>query len=343
MKLAGASAAAFISRPDTAVPGVLLFGEDAMRVALKRQDLIRALLGSGADADMRLTRMEADSLKRDPAAACDAMRATGFFATEGARAVLVESANDGHLKGIEGALADWRPGDAMLVITAGALKKTSKLRKVFEGHATARCIAVYDDAPSRAEIEAEMARVGLTDISPAARSDIDSLARILDPGDFRQTLEKFAVYKLGDDTPLTDGEIAALTPTTVEAETDEILNAVAEGRTGAVGPLIRRLWAQSVTPVTLVIAATRHFRALHDATTHPRGPGAALGRQRPPVFGPRRAAMEAQSRRWRPDRLEQVLSWLLETDLALRSAGQSAPQQAVVERLFIRLSMRAGR
>jgi len=343
VKLAAAAGAAFVARPDPAAGAVLLFGEDAMRVALKRQDLIAALLGAGGATDMRLTRLDADLLRRDPAAAADAAQSSGFFAAEGPRAVLVEGASDAHLRGIEGALAQWRPGDALLVVTAGALKPASKLRKLFEGHPSARAIAVYDTPPTGAEIAAEIARAGLGAVAAEARADIDALARALDPGDFRQTLEKLALYKIGDAAPLTGAEIAQLAPATIEAETDAVLAAVAEGRTGAVGRLMRRLWAQGTTPVTLTIAATRHFRALHDAATDPRGPDAALGRQRPPVFGPRRSAMAAQARRWSPARLEQALGWLVEADLALRSAGQTAPQQALVERLFIRLSLRAGR
>jgi DNA polymerase-3 subunit delta len=38
-------------------------------------------------------------------------------------------------------------------------------------------------------------------------------------------------------------------------------------------------------------------------------------------------------------RLETALAMVLETDLALRSAGQTAPQAALVERLFVRLAV----
>jgi len=101
VKLAAAAGAAFVARPDPAAGAVLLFGEDAMRVALKRQDLIAALLGAGGATDMRLTRLDADLLRRDPAAAADAAQSSGFFAAEGPRAVLVEGASDAHLRGIE--------------------------------------------------------------------------------------------------------------------------------------------------------------------------------------------------------------------------------------------------
>ena len=54
-------------------------------------------------------------------------------------------------------------------------------------------------------------------------------------------------------------------------------------------------------------------------------------------------AMTAQARQWGARRLEQAMTLLMDTDLALRSAGQTAPQAALVERAFIRLSVMARR
>ena len=45
MKLSGAAATAYFAKPDPAATGVLIFGQDAMRVALRRQELIAALIG----------------------------------------------------------------------------------------------------------------------------------------------------------------------------------------------------------------------------------------------------------------------------------------------------------
>ena len=46
--------------PDRA--GLLIFGADAMRVALKRQDAVLALIGPEGEAEMRLTRIAASDL-----------------------------------------------------------------------------------------------------------------------------------------------------------------------------------------------------------------------------------------------------------------------------------------
>jgi DNA polymerase III subunit delta len=164
------------------------------------------------------------------------------------------------------------------------------------------------------------------------------LSRALDPGDFRQTVEKVALYKLGDAAPLSVAEIATCAPATVEAGVDDLLHAAAEAQTDQVGQVLRRLQGQGVAPVTICIQATRHFRTLHAAAADPGGPGAGIARVRPPVFGPRRDRMLRQAQTWGLAKLEEALMLLLETDLALRSTAK-APAMAVMERALIRLSM----
>ena len=83
----------------------------------------------------------------------------------------------------------------------------------------------------------------------------------------------------------------------------------------------------------------RHFRSLHAAASDPGGAAQGVGKLRPPVFGPRRDKIVRQASSWGRPRLERALTVLTDTDLALRSAGQTAPQAALMERALIRLAM----
>ena len=78
MKLAARDIATFCRAPDLKSAGCLIFGDDAMRVALRRQELLKALLGENAEQEMRLTRLAAADLRSDPAALIDAIKAVGF-------------------------------------------------------------------------------------------------------------------------------------------------------------------------------------------------------------------------------------------------------------------------
>jgi DNA polymerase-3 subunit delta len=248
----------------------------------------------------------------------------------------VEDATDGLTETLGAALNDWRAGDAQIVVTAGNLTGKSALKTLFEKHLNAVCIGLYDDPPSREDIEQSLAKAGLTRIDPAAMTDLTILARALDPGDFRQMLEKISLYKYQDSTPLTPAEIHALAPATIEAEVDDLIAAVADQRVADIGPLMRRLEGQGILPVTLCIGALRHFRSLHVAASDPGGVSNGMMKAR--VFGPRRDAMQRQATNWGMRRLEDALALLLETDLALRSTSR-APAMAVMERALIRLTM----
>lgn len=340
MKLAGRDALKYLARPDASRPALLISGADPVRVAQKRREAVEALAGPGADTEMRLETLPASEVRRDPARLGDALRAQGFF--PGQRVVVLEDATDGLADPVGAALDGWRPGDAVLVATAGALASKSALRKLIESHPRAVAITLYDDPPTRGEIAADLARAGLTGLPPEALAALAGLASQIDPGDFRQTLDKLALYKLGDPAPVDAADIAACAPATAEADVDDLLALVAGGQSAKVSLMVRRLEGQGVGAVSLCIGAMRHFRALHAACADPGGPTQGIARLRPPVFGPRRDLMLRQAQAWGLARLETAIGVLLETDFALRSASR-APTMAVVERAMIRLAMLAGR
>lgn len=341
MKMSGREAEGYFAKPDPDRTGLLIYGADAMRVALKRQQVLTALLGDGAEEEMRLTRMPGADLRKDPAQLLDAVKAVGFF--PGPRAVFVEDTTDAAAPAVLTALEDWAPGDAQIIVTAGALKATSKLRKAFEGHRNTYAVGLYDEPPSRGEIERTLAQAGVRDVPPDSMSMLVDLANELSPGDFAQTVEKIALYKLNDPAPLSHDDIDACAPKSTEAGLDDVLNIVAEGRSAEIGPMIVRLQAQGTNAVSLCIGATRHFRTLYTAASAPGGAASGVGRLRPPVYGKRRDRIVRQAQGWGAHKLETALTILTDTDLQLRSAGQTAPAMAVMERALIRLAMLARR
>jgi DNA polymerase-3 subunit delta len=335
MKLSPRDANKYFRKPEAGRAGLLIYSADAMRAALKRQEVIAALIGPRGEEEMRLTRMSGASLRKDPAQLLDAIKAVSFF--PGTRVVFVEDANDSATPAITNAMVDWTAGDAQVIVTGGALKPTSKLRKLFEAHPNAYAVGLYDDPPSREDIEAELARSGVKNVDTAAMTDLMDLGKDLSPGDFRQTMEKLALYKLNDATPVTPEDVTACAPATIEAALDDILNVVAEGRSDQIGPILEKLKAQGVNAVSLCIGTTRHFRTLFNIAANDGGrifiPGSFKQKER----------SQKQARTWGPVKLQAALTLLLDTDLQLRSAGQNAPAMALVERSLIRLAMMARR
>ncbi len=335
MKLSTRDAPAYFAKPDKTKTGLLIYGSDAMRVALRRQEVIKALIGPEGEDEMRLTRIAAADLRKDPALLNDAIKSQGFF--PGPRAAFVEDATDGLSDTIKAALADWQDGDAQVIVTAGQLAAKSKLRKAFEDHPNAYATGIYDDPPSRGEIEAALGQAGLTNITTDAMAALTNLSRVLDPGDFRQTLEKIALYKRGDDTALTPEEVDLSAPQSIEAGIDDVLNIAADGEAHRIGPVLKRLQSQGVGAVGLCIGATRHFKTLHAVASDPGGPGQGIGKLRPPVFGPRRDRIQRQAAQWGMHKTERALALLLDTDLTLRSANR-APDMALMERTLLKIA-----
>lgn len=340
MKLSGAAANGYFRKPDPAHTALLIFGADPMRVAEKRQEVIAALVGPQGEEEMRLTRVNASDLRKDPALLDDAIKAQGFF--PGHRVAFVEDATDSIAAVLATALSDWQAGDAQVVITAGQLTAKSALRKVVEGHRNAVAIGLYDDPPTVADIEHALVQAGIAQPGRDIMDALMALANTLEPGDFRQTMEKVSLYKRGDDTSLSIEDIMLNAPQSAEVDIDDVLDVVATGQADKLGPLLSNLYAQGVAPVTLCIGAMRHFRRLHVVASDPGGAAAGAGRLRPPVFGPRRDKIVRQAGNWGRDRLERALTALTDVDLQLRSAN-TAPQNALMERTLIRLAMMARR
>jgi len=336
MKLAGDKANNYFSNPDVNHTSILIYGADSMRVALRRQELLKSLIGDDAEEEMRLTRISGSDLRKDPALLLDGLKASGFF--PGLRAVFVEDATDTIAPIIDKAIQDWQKGDAFLVLTAGQLNARSKLRKTIENYNNSVAIGIYNDPPNEKEIISIASKYSLINFDSDAKKDLIALGRSLDPGDFQQTLEKLSLYKHKDDTVITSTDIQSCAPVTIDAALDEVINIIADARSDEVGPMLNRLFGQGTNPTTLCITATRHFRNLHSAASHPSGPDVALSRARPPVFGQRKDRMVRQARGWGGMRLEKALCVLINTDLSLRSSSK-APAQAILERSFIRISM----
>ena len=336
MKLAGVKATAFFAKPDKSCAGLLIFGMDAEKINIRRQEVTLALVGDAAMDEMRLTRVSAGDVRKDPAIVLDAIKAQGFF--PGPRAVVVEGATDGLAALFDGAVAEWAEGDAYLIVTAGSLNARSKLRKVFEAPQNFYCIGIYDDPTRPEEVDKILTNAGLANVSIEAKKYLMALAHDMGLGDLKQVIIKLSLYKLKDDTPVDVADVEACAPTTLDADIDDVLHIVAEARSSEVGPTLSRLAGQGVSATALCIGAMRHFRMLHAAVSDPQGPDVGFSRARPPVFGPRKDRLVRQARGWGGARLEKALQELMDTDLMLRSS-RPVPDMAVVERAFIRLAM----
>lgn len=336
MKLSGREAARFCKAPDLGLIGALIHGADAGQISAARQALVLAVMGEELD-DMRLTKLDGAEARRDAAMIDGALRARGFF--PGRQVVVIERGTDGLGKPLDEALTDITPEDAFLIVTADALTARSALRKLFESRKSLISLQLFQTPPGPQDVKELLAKNGFqADVQDDALRYLTDLGAEMNHGSFVQLIAMIALFSANKSDSLTFSDVCALAPSSVEAELDAIVEAIAGGRPESVVPLLRRMAESGLTPVTLLIALQRYFRQLLMAAIAPGGAETGIASLRPPVWGPRRQAMSAQLRRWRPAQLEQAVRMLFEADAHIRSAGQ-APNMAIVERYALRLAM----
>ena len=337
MKLTNRDVVSFFKSPPRGIAGVLIYGNDVMRVSDKRQLFISSLLGTNADEEMRLTRISRENLKKAPEQAIDLCKAQGFF--PGERALLIEEANETVADTIITAIEEWQNGDATIVVTAGSLKPSSSLRKFFEQKKNIFSVPIFDNPMTKFEVEKIITESGLQNVTQEILNQLVTIASELSPGDFKQSINKLALYKLNDETPVTYQDVINCTPTSNEAAIDEVLNVILAGNEFKINQIVGRLRSQGVLPVTLVIAATRHFKALFSIVSNPGGISTGATALRPPIYGPRKETLINQAQKWGPLKIKTAIKILTTIDLKLRSADQKAPQMSLVERHLIRIAM----
>lgn len=338
MKLNARDAMQFCRSPDRRYRAALIYGEDGVEVSRRRAQLVSALIGDGEDHN--LTQLDVGQARRDPAIITDALRAKGFFGGE--PIVLIENGADGLAAGLAEAFATAADDDAFMVVTAGILPARSKLRKLFEDEAAAVSAPCYQMAMGRAEIEVLLKDAGIGAIAEDAVRDLVDFARSSDSGALNDLISRLALYTLGDQNAASSKDVMACLPGSGDADLDDVLDAVADGDAGRIGPIMSKLESQGVNATTLAISSMRKFKQLHAISSAGGSADAVISRLRPPVFGPRRDALARQARMWSMEKCEGALKLILETDTALRG-GAAAAGYPLLERMMIRLALGARR
>ena len=133
MKIAKGGLAAALDRPDPAVRLYLFHGPDE---AGSRALAERLLKGLGAEK----TALAGPAVKNDPALLADEAGAISLFG--GKRAIWVEPAGDDIAEGVD-TLLEAPASENPVIAVGGALRKTSALLKLAEGHPLARAHISY--------------------------------------------------------------------------------------------------------------------------------------------------------------------------------------------------------
>lgn len=328
-----AQTARFLKSPDAGCDAALLYGPDAGLVADRARTLAALWAGAG-DPPGEIVRLEDRDLADDPDRLAVETQTIPMF---GGRQV-VHARAGGRIDAarIEPLLAE--PLEAYLLVEAGNLRPTAKLRKVFE--ASERCAALPCYADPARDLGPLIDEV-LTGQGLSIAADVKSylMARLgADHAASRAEVEKLALYAEGRGG-VGMADVDAIVGDAAAVAQDALINATAQGDTGTALSQLDRLLASGTGAQSLLILLARHFERLHRICAEVEAGAAlktALGRMRPPLHFKQRDAFAAQCQRWSERRAAQALDRIQQTVRASRLRPELERQQT--ERLVLALS-----
>lgn len=327
----------YVASPPKGLLIALVYGPDAGLVQERTEKLLKTVTPDLTDPFNAADLGEA-ALLADPARLADEAAAISMMG--GRRTVRVRGGGN-DLADIVENLIDDPKGDALVVIEAGDLPKTSALRKLFDAHKSAAAIQCYPDSVrDLADVVRDALRAEGLSIAPDALED--AVSRLgSDRGVTRREIEKLLLYMHGQ-KQVTLEDVRAVMGDEAEARSESACDAAGSGDLARLDRELERLWVSDTQPAQVIRSAMGHFQKLLQAReSAARGESLdmVMKRLRPPVHFSRANAFKAQAQRWNSDRLGEALDLLLEAEALTRTTG--VPAEAVTGRTLMNIAAMA--
>ncbi|MGE0154475.1 MAG: DNA polymerase III subunit delta [Reyranellaceae bacterium] len=336
MKVTPAAADRVVAKPDAKLRAILVYGPDEGLVAERGRKAAQAVCPDLADA-FRVVDIPGAALKDDAARLADEIAAIALMG--GRRVIRVRPAGEESVAALANALAA-AAGDGLVVLEAGDLKKTSKLRKLAEDADNAAAVPCYADEGRALDalVEEVLGQFKLRAASDAIAYLVENLGG--DRGVSRKELEKLALYKgSGEGSEVTLADAMAAVGDTAALSLDDVALAAAEGDQKGLDRALDRAFAEGTAAISLLRALSRHFLRLHAARALMQGGAdarAAIERLRPPPLFSQRPQLARQLGLWTGPALGEAIGLLTDSELQCKTTGM--PDQVIVRRTAMRLA-----
>jgi len=327
----------YAASPPKGLMVALVYGPDAGLVQERAEKLLKSVVSDLTDA-FNVADLSEAVLLADPARLADEVAAISMMG--GRRVVRVRGAGNDLADLFESFLDDPK-GDALLVIEAGDLAKTSALRKLFDGHKTAAALQCYPDSlRDLGDVVREALRAEGLSIAPDALEE--AVSRLgSDRGVTRREIEKLQLYMHGQKQVALE-DVRAVMGDEAEVRSESACDEAAGGDLARLDRELERLWASDTQPAQVIRSAMGHFQKLvqaRESTARGESLDLVIKRLRPPVHFSRSTAFKAQAQRWNTDKLGEALDMLLEAEVLTRTTG--VPSEAVAGRALMNIAAMA--
>jgi DNA polymerase III subunit delta len=330
---------AFLARPDSGRPIILLYGPDAGLVRERAEALLASAVDDPNDP-FSLVKLDGDELSAEPSRLVDEALTIPLFG--GRRAIRVRAGSRSFASGVD-ALADSPLKDCRVVIEAGELRPESPLRKACERAKTAVAIGCYPDTErDLARLIDDELRVSSLRIAPDARAALVSLLG----GDrqaSRNELKKLALYSHGRGEVTLD-DVMAVVSDASELKVDPIVDGAFAGKPELVESEFAKAMTAGTYPGMIISAAQRQAAWLHKsalALAEGTPVSTLLEGGFPRLHFSRKANVETALRNFSPARLASIIDQLAVAALDMR---KQAPLAAVIaQRALLSIAVNAKR
>ena len=318
-----------LAKPQSHLIFYLFFGTDAGLVNERLRHVLRQSIDDPNDA-FQLVRIDGDELASETGRLADECNTIGLFG--GRRAIWVKAGSRNIVPALE-AVMEMELKDTVVLVEAGALKRDSALRKIFEKERHAAAIECAHDNPEqlRALIIENARQSGLS----IDRDTTELLAHSLgaDRLTTRLELDKLLLYKHGENE-ITGEDIEAIIADASALNLDTALNAAFSGHLDQVDETVMQALGAGNDTSMLLSMASRYAVMLHRARLDfergvPRDTALEKATRKAFMF-PRKNDLSAQFDRWSTQALARAIEILGE------ALSQSRKDARLAEAITIR-------
>ncbi len=323
MKFTGYTINSFLQRPDPSLRAFLVFGVDNGLV-VETFNKVSALIVPDLNDAFNVVNLTCDDIKGNPSVLSD--EASAYSLMGGRKVIRVTEADDSVTESLKLFLENYT-GQNFVVLAAGDLSKTSKLRKLAEASDFMGSFACYADnlQTLKSIILEESKKAGKT-LEPQAISYLaDNLGA--DRAIARSELAKLFVYAY-DEQQISEDMVRQVIGDGSAVNVGDVAYAAGDGNFKALDKAIKKVFAEDETAAISIVRTTiGHFRNLHIAKVR-FNEGMRMDEAikfYPPIHFSRVDDFKRQVMNWSVKDLERVLRYLIDLEIQCKSTG-SVPE-----------------
>ncbi len=336
MKISSRETEQFVKQPNLKCRAILVYGPDEGLVRVRAKTICQAVVEDLQDP-FNVVEIISENLQDDPTKLNDELVAISMMG--GRRLIRVRDAIDKITDALNDALNNDTNTDNVIVLEAGDLKPSSKLRKLCEKQDNAAVIACYaEDARDLSKVIFEMfSKAGLTIDSQSMQ--ILATRLLGDRAMAVQTAEKIITYIGQDRKNITLEDIMICAEDSSTLFMNDLVSSAMSGNIEKSNILLHRLMQDGIPAVAICRSFQNYLNRLALAKAHVSNgetDKTAMTKLKPPVFFKEHQSFIQNMRLWSLSMINTISTQLMETEAICKTTA--APDNILCDRLVFRIA-----